>query len=83
MGRRRITERPDDPVIRSSARSGFQAPPGWTVRVMRGDRATKGYRCPGCEQEISAGVGHLVAVPDDNPELRRHWHRACWERFGP
>ena len=25
------------------------------------------------------GVGHLVVVPRDSPDLRRHWHRSCWE----
>jgi hypothetical protein len=40
--------------------------------------ATKRYRCPGCEHWIEPGVGHLVVVPDDAPDLRRHWHRGCW-----
>jgi hypothetical protein len=41
-------------------------------------QATKRYRCPGCNQEIPPGVGHMVAIPPDAPDLRRHWHRACW-----
>jgi hypothetical protein len=24
-------------------------------------------------------MGHLVVVPLDAPDLRRHWHTACWE----
>ena len=40
--------------------------------------ATKTYRCPGCHGEIPPGLGHLVAVPLDAPDLRRHWHHGCW-----
>lgn len=40
--------------------------------------ATKTYICPGCNRDIPPGVGHLVAVPPDDPDLRRHWHRGCW-----
>lgn len=41
-------------------------------------QARKVYVCPGCEQLIEEGVGHLVVVPEDAPDLRRHWHRGCW-----
>jgi hypothetical protein len=34
--------------------------------------------CPGCEQLIEEGVGHLVVIPEEAPDLRRHWHRGCW-----
>jgi hypothetical protein len=40
--------------------------------------ARKRYLCPGCEGMIEAGVGHLVVVPEDAPDLRRHWHHGCW-----
>jgi hypothetical protein len=40
----------------------------------------KSYVCPGCQQEIPVGMGHYVAVPSDAPDLRRHWHYACWDR---
>ncbi len=40
--------------------------------------ATKRYLCPGCAGSIEPGEGHLVVVPDFAPDLRRHWHRACW-----
>jgi hypothetical protein len=83
MGRRRIVEREDPPVVTRPTRSGFAAPPGWEVRLVRGDRALKPYRCPGCEQVIPAGLAHVVAVPLDDPEQRRHWHRPCFERFAP
>jgi hypothetical protein len=41
-------------------------------------QAVKAYRCPGCNQEIPAGVGHEVVVPVHAPEDRRHWHTPCW-----
>lgn len=41
-------------------------------------QARKKYLCPGCESDIEAGVGHLVVVPTESPDLRRHWHRGCW-----
>ncbi len=41
-------------------------------------QARKAYVCPFCEQAIEAGVGHVVVVPEDAPDLRRHWHRGCW-----
>jgi hypothetical protein len=25
-------------------------------------------------------MGHVVTVPRDAPDFRRHWHKACWER---
>ncbi|GLY77257.1 ATP/GTP-binding protein [Actinoallomurus iriomotensis] len=51
----------------------------WIVRPAAG--AAKTYRCPGCDQEIPPGVGHVVAWPAEGggPEDRRHWHRPCWE----
>ena len=44
--------------------------------------AVKVYLCPGCNQDIPPGLGHLVAVPKAAPDLRRHWHRACWANRG-
>lgn len=41
-------------------------------------QARKTYLCPGCGSTIDVGVGHLVVVPEDAPDLRRHWHRGCW-----
>lgn len=49
------------------------------VRRVQPYEAAKAYRCPGCEQEIPAGTGHVVAVPFGDPEARRHWHHGCWE----
>lgn len=42
--------------------------------------AVKIYRCPGCNQEIAAGVGHVVVVPLGDPTGRRHWHASCWDQ---
>ncbi|MDQ1304215.1 MAG: hypothetical protein QG671_42, partial [Actinomycetota bacterium] len=45
--------------------------------------ADKAYRCPGCEQLIQPGTGHLVAWREDSVmgvEARRHWHASCWDR---
>ena len=41
-------------------------------------QARKTYLCPGCQQDIATGLGHVVVVPRDAPDLRRHWHRPCW-----
>lgn len=48
------------------------------VRRVQPYQARKAYLCPGCNQTIDVGVGHLVVVPVVTPDLRRHWHRPCW-----
>jgi len=55
-------------------------PDGLEVEVRRVQpyQATKPYECPGCGREIPIGMGHLVAIPTDAADLRRHWHRGCW-----
>ena len=35
------------------------------------------YRCPGCDHEF-AGLPHVVAWPEGDPDARRHWHTPCW-----
>ena len=50
---------------------------GFDVRAVTGDKT---YRCPGCDLEIRPGVPHLVVVPTDEPQARRHWHTECWRR---
>ncbi len=52
--------------------------PGATTRYLQPYEATKSYLCPGCQQIIPSGLGHMVVVPPDDPDLRRHWHRGCW-----
>ena len=49
------------------------------VRFIHPFQAVKEYVCPGCQQTIAPGTGHVVAVPRHDPERRRHWHRPCWE----
>jgi hypothetical protein len=51
------------------------------VRTVPGDAAQKTDRCPGCDQEIRPGVGHVVAWPTQgwgDLDDRRHWHTSCW-----
>jgi hypothetical protein len=50
---------------------------GFDVRVVFGDKV---YRCPGCDHGIRQGIQHLVVVPADEPEARRHWHMNCWRQ---
>ena len=49
------------------------------VRRIQPYQAVKVYRCPGCNQDIAVGLGHYVVVPVGAPDLRRHWHYACWD----
>ena len=51
-----------------------------TVSPVQPHAARKEYICPGCETAIPQGIFHLVVVPDEEPDLRRHWHRGCWHR---
>lgn len=53
------------------------------VRRVQPYQALKAYICPGCNRDIDEGTGHYVAVPADAPDLRRHWHYACWDRRVP
>lgn len=50
------------------------------LRRVQPFEARKEYICPGCNQEIRAGTGHVVIVPLRQPDLRRHWHSPCRER---
>lgn len=50
------------------------------VRFVQPYEATKAYLCPGCHQEIRPRTHHVVAVPTDAPDLRRHWHTPCWRK---
>ena len=48
------------------------------VRAVQPYQAVKIYLCPGCNNDIPRGMGHVVVVPLDAPDLRRHWHHGCW-----
>ena len=50
------------------------------VRAVQPYQATKTYTCPDCNRAIAPGTGHIVVVPNAAPDLRRHWHRACWDQ---
>ena len=52
-------------------------------RFVQSYQATKTYTCPGCNRDIPPGLGHIVIVPVDALDLRRHWHRGCWTRRRP
>ena len=49
------------------------------IRRVQPYEARKDYTCPGCGRTIVQGTGHYVVVPDEAPDLRRHWHRGCWD----
>lgn len=51
-----------------------------TVTPVQPYAARKTYVCPGCESVIPPGTFHLVVVPDEAPDLRRHWHHGCWHK---
>ncbi len=53
---------------------------GVTVTPVQGYAARKEYTCPGCQKSIPPGMFHLVVVPDEEPDLRRHWHHGCWHK---
>ena len=50
------------------------------VRFIQSYLARKDYICPNCNRTIPTGTGHYVVVPVEAPDLRRHWHRGCWDR---
>jgi hypothetical protein len=72
---RRAPEQPAPARMPRSAAPMWALAPGFDVRRVSGD---KPYRCPGCELAIHPGVWHLVVVPQDDPDERRHWHEGCW-----
>ena len=50
------------------------------VRFIQPYQAKKSYDCPGCNRSIDQGMGHVVVVPVESPDLRRHWHKGCWSK---
>ena len=49
------------------------------IRFVQPYQARKFYECPRCNSDIPPRTGHYVVIPLKQPELRRHWHRACLE----
>jgi hypothetical protein len=79
--------RPEHVPLRSAAVTRRESGPDgdWVVRSVVGSSAAKDYRCPGCQQLIRPGTGHVVAWPADEVGTvadRRHWHTACWAARG-
>lgn len=71
------------PALRLGPERVESGPDGdWVVRPVPGAASVKTYRCPGCDQEISPGTGHVVVWPDhaSGTAERRHWHSPCWQR---
>jgi hypothetical protein len=82
---RQNRRRPDEPIRAASSAPSAERREQWrgedhVVRSVAGDGSAKVYRCPGCDQEIRAGLPHVVAWPADDFDAgaRRHWHTACW-----
>ena len=72
---RRREERPE-PVRRPRSEAPIDLQlAGHDVRFVTGERE---YRCPGCDHVVRPGLQHVVVVPQDDVESRRHWHTACW-----
>lgn len=83
--RRRGDRRPGPPPLPPSltSRRVEVGPDGYDyeVRAVSASRATKVYRCPGCDHEIRSGTAHVVVWPvgvSAGVEDRRHWHTPCW-----
>ncbi len=72
---RRAEESPAPVRMPQSAAPDWALVSGFDVRRVSGE---KPYRCPGCDHVVRPGLWHLVVVPEDDPEARRHWHEACW-----
>ena len=49
------------------------------VRFLPSYQSSKDYTCPSCNRPIPARTAHYVVVPVEAPDLRRHWHRGCWD----
>ena len=49
------------------------------VRFLPSYQSAKDYTCPNCNRLIPTRTAHYVVVPVEAPDLRRHWHRGCWD----
>ena len=90
MGRKRPSKHlraPRPLLIGQNVRRHLVDGVSFLSRTIRAGQSVKDYRCPGCNQLIRAGVGHVVVWPETPPlgvasgvDVRRHWHTTCWER---
>lgn len=54
----------------------------YEVRFLQPYQANKRYICPACNRDIPERTAHYVVVPTEAADLRRHWHRGCWDHRG-
>lgn len=73
---RERTPHPGGPRIMGAEAPEWAAAAGFEVRTSMG--GDKDYRCPGCDHLVRAGTQHLVVVPREAVDERRHWHTECW-----
>jgi len=81
MGRRRAAGRRHGPPAPLFTQHQVETGPDgydYELRQVPGARATKTYRCPGCDHEIRAGTAHVVVWRTGAGDDRRHWHTPCW-----
>ena len=85
MGKSRAPRRRQEPAKPLMQTRRLEVgPDGYDYLVVQvaGARATKTYRCPGCDHEIRTGVAHVVVwradLGEDGVDDRRHWHSSCW-----
>jgi hypothetical protein len=81
MSPRRAKRREETPApLRTGSVPATESHPDgeWVVRPIRANAEGKSYRCPGCDQEISPTLSHLVAWRPGDEDNRRHWHTPCW-----
>jgi hypothetical protein len=81
MSPRRVKRREETPApLRTGSVPATESHPDgeWVVRPIRANAEGKSYRCPGCDQEISPTLSHLVAWRPGDEDNRRHWHTPCW-----
>ena len=80
---RRNRRRTDEVRPLAAGYAGRRREGEYIVQPVSGAQAAKTYVCPGCNQNIVAGVAHVVAWSDiEGPQGRRHWHTPCWNRAG-
>jgi len=76
---RRRADEPDGPPRPPRTTAEIGAPPGWSAHRHKGGEDGPDYTCPRCHRFVARRSEHVVAWrPDDEGELHRHWHTACW-----
>lgn len=72
-------------LLGGGVRTESYAGRSYSVRSLRGNAEGRTYVCPGCQQQLSSAVAHVVVWPEDgfteglgDVTNRRHWHTSCW-----